>query len=163
MKLLKTNRLENPMLIVLTGEERRGGNKTLSINKNKKKSFHLQLDISRYPVVTHFTFSFSSLSPSLPEQRISVWADVSPFRVQSDRMTLEKGNGGGRGTHGCWDSVAWSQWHQAGAEAHWLPRQTVETEPFHQHQTISPRSEDGCVPTQILETAPQLLNSNSKN
>lgn len=108
MKLLKANRLENTMLIVLTGEERRG---ELFINKKKKKkSFRLQLDISRHPVVTHFTSS--SISPSLPEQRISVWADGRPFRVQSDRMTLKKLNDAGRGTHGCWDSVATPEWQK---------------------------------------------------
>lgn len=56
MKLLKTDRLENPMLIVLT--ERRGEEETLSINI---KAFGLQLDIytlagdSFHPFLLHLS------------------------------------------------------------------------------------------------------------
>lgn len=65
MKLLKTDRLENPMLIVLAGEERRGKERNIICQQKKKYKVSVS-SISRHPV-THFTFSVLSTRLCLAE------------------------------------------------------------------------------------------------
>lgn len=77
MKLLKTDRLENPMLIVLAGEERSGKKrrgKEGSIICQQKKKYKVSVSsVSRHPV-THFTFWVLSTLLCLPgsEKNISL-------------------------------------------------------------------------------------------
>lgn len=76
MKLLKTDRLENPMLIVLAGKERRG--KEWNIICQQKKKYKVSVSsISRRPV-THFTFSVLStrLSPIKTNISLNRWENL---------------------------------------------------------------------------------------
>lgn len=85
--------------------------------------------------MTRFSFSSSSISPSLSKQRISVRADVLPFRDRVTEWHKKKKNGADRESHRGQESVWWAEWHKVGAKL--CP--IAEQEHFNQRQTISPQ------------------------